>query len=204
MYQQALCASIELIINKALALNNNKVSAIHKLEQQSLTLNLTELGFPICFSVNKEKVLVTSLIERSQCTIETSVKTLLTLKQEQKLTELIKQEKLDVIGDIKVAQHFASIAENIDIDWQSEIAKQLGDVATYKLSRLGKSLSEKIVFAGEQIQADVSEWLVHEKRLVVTADQLNVFNQQVTHIAEQTDDIFTRIEQLANKLAVKE
>ena len=199
MFQQTLCSTVEFAVNQALALNINGGNVLSALEEKTLTLVLTELGFPLSFSINENNVLVTSLTERSDCTIKTSVKTLLELKKEQQITELIKQEKLDVQGDIKVAQLFANITESLEIDWQSELAKHIGDIPTYKLSQFGKNLAKKFNFATQQIQADASEWLVHEKRLVVTSSQINNFSQQVIDIARQTDLISERIQKLADK-----
>jgi ubiquinone biosynthesis protein UbiJ len=199
MFQQTLCSTVEFAVNQALALNINGGNVLSALEEKTLTLVLTELGFPLSFSINENNVLVTSLTERSDCTIKTSVKTLLELKKEEQITELIKQEKLDVQGDIKVAQLFANITESLEIDWQSELAKHIGDIPTYKLSQFGKNLAKKFNFATQQIQADASEWLVHEKRLVVTSSQINNFSQQVIDIARQTDLISERIQKLADK-----
>ena len=199
MFQQTLCSTIEFAINQALALNINGNNVVSALEQKTLTILLTELGFPLSFSINENNFLVTSLTERSDCTVNTSVKTLLELKKEQQITELIKQEKLDVQGDIKVAQLFANIAESLEIDWQSEIAKHIGDIPTYKLSQFGKNLAKKFNFATQQIQADASEWLVHEKRLVVTSSQVHDFSRQVSDIARQVDIISERIQKIADK-----
>ena len=199
MFQQTLCSTVEFAVNQALALNINGSHVLSALEQKTLTILLTELGFPLSFSINENNFLVTSLTERSDCTVNTSVKTLLELKKEQQITELIKQEKLDVQGDIKVAQLFANIAESLEIDWQSEIAKHIGDIPTYKLSQFGKSLAKKFNFATQQIQADASEWLVHEKRLVVTSSQLHDFSRQVSDIARQVDIISERIQKIADK-----
>lgn len=199
MLQQTLCSTVEFAINQALALNINGNNVLDSLEQKTLTIILTELGFPLSFSINENKVLVTSLTERSDCTIKTSVKTLLELKKEQQITELIKQEKLDVQGDIKIAQLFANIAETLEIDWQSEIAKHIGDIPTYKLSQFGKNLAKKFNFASQQIQADASEWLVHEKRLVVTSSQIHDFSRKVAEVSRQTDILSERIQRLAQK-----
>ena len=199
MFQQTLCSTIEFAVNQALALNINGNNVLSALEQKTLTILLTELGFPLSFSINENNFLVTSLTERSDCTVNTSVKTLLELKKEQQITELIKQEKLDVQGDIKVAQLFANIAESLEIDWQSEIAKHIGDIPTYKLSQFGKNLAKKFNFATQQIQADASEWLIHEKRLVVTSSQVHDFSRQVSDIARQVDIISERIQKIADK-----
>jgi len=206
MFQQALTSSLELLINKALSLNlsalNINLVDLTKLEQKTLTIVLSELSFPISFSVDNNlntnnRILVTGLIDRADCTVNTSIKTLQKLKAEQQITELIKQGKLDLTGDIKVAQQFASLAENLDIDWQSELANHIGDVPTHKLLQLSKKVADKVQFAAKQIKADASEYIVHEKRLVVTRSQIEQFNQQVNDVSRQVDGIADRIANLS-------
>lgn len=199
MHQQLLCSVLESLINKALALNLNGTQGLYGLDQKCLVVNLAELGFPLSFIVSNNKVLVTSLGEHPDCEIHTSVKTLVALKKEQQLTELIKQNKLDIAGDIKVAQQFANMAETLNIDWQTELAKYIGDIPTYKLTQLGKQLAKKLGFAAKQIQADSTEWLVHEKRLVVTRSQVSTFNLQVSELdvrAETLLEQFSKIEKM--------
>ena len=140
MLPQILCSALEKIIAKALAMNLNGLEPLIALDQRSLAITLAELPFSLVFVVSNKEVLVGSALEdaklEADCHIKTSIRTLKRLKEEQQLTELIKQGELDIDGDIKVAQKFASIAESIEIDWQTELAKHIGDIATYKLVQL--------------------------------------------------------------------
>ena len=200
MFQQAFTSSIELLINKVLSLNTAPVD-LKKLEQKTLTLILAEINFPISLTVSNNKIIVSALTERADCTVQTSIKTLQILKAEQQLTELIKQNKLDLSGDIKVAQQFMQLAENLNIDWQSELATHIGDIPTHKLIQLGKQVSSKLQFASKQIQADASEYIVHEQRLVVTRSQIEHFNQEVKQVSQYVDDISHRIDALTKGLS---
>lgn len=195
MLQQAFTSSLEIIINKVLSFNTVDID-LSKLEQKTLTTYLAELNFPISLSINLNKVIVTTLTERSDCIIKTSLSTLQTLKAEQQLTELIKDGSLDLIGDIKIAQQFLHIAESLNIDWQSELASHIGDTPTHKLVQLGKRVASKIQFAGTQVESDASEYLVNEKKLVVTRSQVNTFNQEVNHINNLMNEMSSRIDAL--------
>jgi len=200
MLKQALALALEKIINQALKLNINKNVELKPVNEKCLTIILDELNFPLSFSVFQQQILVTSLDENSDCSIISSVKTLKELQQNQQLTELIKQDKLDITGDIKIAQHFANIAQNLTIDWQSELAKYIGDVATYKLTRVAKTLADKFNFLKTQVQSDSSEYIVHEQKLVVTAQQLDDFYKQVNKIDEQTDQLMLRLTAIEQRL----
>mgnify|MGYP002700825018 CR=1 FL=1 len=95
---QVATASLEFIINKALILNTNKAMSFGALAQKTLTIQLTELSFPLSFTVDSTSkpvsIVVSSLTERSDCTIDTSLNTLKKLKANQSLTQLIKQDEL--------------------------------------------------------------------------------------------------------------
>jgi len=207
MHPQVLCSTVELTVNQALSLNIHGLDQLKTLEQKTLTVQLAEFNFPLSFTVNQKQVLVTTLTQHSNCTIVTSIKTLMALKSEQQnhqalsITEMIKQEKLDLQGDLKVAQQFAAIAESLEIDWQNELAKHIGDIPTYKLTQLGKFISNKISFANQQIQADASEWLVHEQRLVVASNQLSNFKESVIDLSQQTEHLAQRIDTLLSKFS---
>ncbi|MBA6389986.1 SCP2 sterol-binding domain-containing protein [Colwellia sp. BRX10-3] len=201
MFAQTLSAALETLINQFLRYNLHGTRALKPLSEKTLTVKLAELSFPLSFSVSDEKIHVTTNDEHYNCCLITSISTLIELKKEQQLTDLIKNDKLDIQGDLKVAQRFADIAQTLDIDWQSELAKRIGDVPTYKIGLLGRQLLNKLSFAAKQIPADASEWLVHEKRLIITAAELSYFSRDVEHTEQQTADLNQRINQLINRIS---
>ena len=197
---QLSTAILEWLSNNAVSLNANKQVSFSSLHQKTLTIELAELPFPISLSVNVVEnipdMIVTAQHENSDCIITTSLKTLNKIRANESLTQLIKQNELDVHGDIKVAQHFAQIAQALDIDWQSELAKHIGDGPTYKLVNLGQQVSHSLRAKVKQFDADVSEFVVHEKRLIVTNSQLRYFNQQVEEVAQATGALAERVDKL--------
>lgn len=204
---QVVTATLELIINKALALNHNKAISFVTLSQKTLTLVLDELSFELSFTVNTASspatVIVRSQTDTSDCTIKTSINTLKKLKANQSLTQLIKQDELDVNGDIKIAQQFANIAQSLAIDWQSELARHLGDVPTHKLLQFGNKITKSLATTVKQVEADISEYLVHEKRLVVTSSQITAFKVQTKEISREVIAVSARIDKLFASLADK-
>lgn len=201
MPQQLLMLIIEIVINKALTLNINNNNALHELAEKSLTIELTELNFPLSLTVDNERILVTGIAEHSDCQLTTNFSALQELQQSQQLTELIKQDKLDIRGDLKVAQRFAALFENIRIDWRSELAKHLGDIPTYKLEQFSLWFKQKFQFATQQIQADASEYLVHEQQLAVTSGSLDDFSSQVTELAQRINQLELRMIYLDDMLS---
>ena len=56
-----------------------------------------------------------------------------------------------------------------------------------------------INFAATQIQADASEWLVHEKRLLVTAAEITSFSLDVERVEQKASALSQRIDELINQ-----
>lgn len=196
---QVVTASLEVLINKALKLNTKQIN-LSGLSQKTLSLKLAELPFPLSFTVNHSvklsEVIVRTEIDNSDCVINTSISTLKRLKAQASLTQLIKQDQLDVQGDLTIAQQFANIAQSLEIDWQTELAKHLGDIPTHNLLHFGNKVTNKLSVTGKKLQADVGEYLIHEKRLVVTSSQVKAFNQEVASVAKEIDNLSTRVDTL--------
>ena len=201
MFAQTLSAILETVINQFLGYNLHGIRALKPLSEKTLTIKLAELPFPLSFTVSDEKILVSSNNEDNDCCLITSISSLIELKKEQQLTDLIKKDKLDIQGDLKVAQRFADIAQTLDIDWQSELAKRIGDIPAYKLGQLGRKLLKTLNFAGTKIQADASDWLIHQQRLIITATEMSYFNHDVENVEQQVSALSQRLDQLTKHIS---
>jgi len=205
MHHQALCALIEHALNELCKRSLSQALTLASLEGSSLSIQVKELSAPICFNFVSDKVLVSSHLDKdADCCIYLQLSVLSELKNTQNLTALIKQDKLNVEGDLKVAQRFMGYLEGIDIDWHSEVANIIGDVATFKLEQCVTFMSQKLSFAREQISQDASEWLLHEKRLLVTDSELQVHYEAVAACSKQIESIADRINTLHAKIVGKE
>lgn len=195
MHKQLLTSAIEFIVIRVLAFDKNALIKLSQIDGYALTLNIKELGFPLCFSVAQQKVLVTSRVDE-QCIVSANLSVLSTLKDAAQLTELLKTERLALSGDIHIAQQFAQLAKALNIDWRSEIALQIGDIATHKLGLLFTQMKQKAAFLKQQVSEDSTEWLLHEAKVAAHRLQVQEFNQHVTHMSQQTDKLEQRINRL--------
>ena len=203
MHTQLLAGAIEIAVNQALAKGKADTEKLTKLNGKSLAVVLAEFNRPLVLTCCDRKLLVTSPTKQelqADCIIQTSVKSLIQLKSEHSLTQLIKTEQLDIEGDIKIAQLYAACFESLSIDWHSELELHLGDIATYKLIQLFNTVSAKLQFAKQQITSDASEWLIHEKRLAASKQEISRFASQVDQLTEQTHAVSDTINQLESRI----
>ena len=194
MPKQMLTATLEIIINKAISLDNKTTIALAALNGKNLTVQLTELGFPLTLVVSDASISVIASVLSDDCIIHSNLKTLPKLKQSELLTSLIRSGELDIVGDPKIAQQFASVFERLNIDWEAQLAQRIGDIPAFKLAVLANKIQQKLAFAQSQISQDAGEYLLHEKKLIVSATELNTFQQSV-------NDAVLRLEQLQQRLS---
>ncbi|QOL26259.1 SCP2 sterol-binding domain-containing protein [Thalassotalea sp. LPB0316] len=197
---QMMTGALEAIINQALVKNINPSVSTIEIEGKHLTLDIAELGQPLTIGFSDGKAYVLTQVSDADCVISTSLSTLAELKQSQQLTELIKQDKLDIQGDLKTAQQFAKVFEQLTIDWQSELAKHIGDLATYRLTKAADFIKNKARFAKQQIAEDFSQWLICEKKLAVTDVELNHFGHDVAQLEQHLAALTQRVNAIASSI----
>ncbi|MEW6999709.1 SCP2 domain-containing protein [Colwelliaceae bacterium BS250] len=200
MPKQMLTAALEIIINKAISLDNKTSTALTVLNGKSLTVQLTELGFPLTLLVSGANISVIASELSNDCVIQSNLKTLPKLKQSELLTSLIRSGELDIVGDPKIAQQFASVFEHLNIDWEAQLAKRIGDIPAFKLAVLGKKVQQKFAFAESQISQDAGEYLLHEKKLIVSTTELNNFVHSVSDAVQQLEQLQQRLSHLDSQL----
>lgn len=196
MYQQALAAIAEKVINAALALDPNAEQLLAKLDGKSLLIKLTDISLEFHLTVATGQIVVTSLNAQADCQIDCSVNALSEIKNAESLTKLIKQDQLDLQGELAVAKQFVALTEQLDIDWQQQLANRIGDVPSYKLSQLFQFVKHKLDFAKSQISQDASEYLLYEKSLVCNQAQVQDFCRDVQTAARKADSLEQQIERL--------
>jgi len=104
--------------------------------------------------------------------------------------------KLEIIGDVGLAQQFQSIMKNIDLDWEEYLSHWLGDTMAHKL---GNFLRDSIKFVSETrktLALDVSEYLQYEKEVLPDHSEIVEFSDNVDELRNDIERLKVRIGKL--------
>lgn len=197
MPKQSLTAALEIIINKALSLDEQYLRSFQAIDGTSISIVLSELGFALSFYARDGQISVLADDLSTDCVIETSIKTLPKLTQSKLLTSLIKSGELNIEGDPKIAQKYSALGEKLSIDWEQQLANKIGQVPTHKLLSMVNVIKQKLQFAEQQVSQDASEYLLHEKRLLVTKNQVTDFTLAVAVVEQQAQALEQRLKKLS-------
>jgi ubiquinone biosynthesis protein UbiJ len=205
---QLFCSAIEKGLNTLLNLDHDSQTTLQKLKGKRLLVSINELPFDFLL-VASQQIDVLSVergeskhsadsqqpktFENTDCFLKTSLFTLPELQDTSRLTQLIKQDKLQLEGDIQLAQAFSQLFLKLNIDWEEQLAKQTNDVFAHEVFRIGKSVFSAAGKLASSIQSMFSEAAIEEKRIAAPKTLVSNFSRDVQEVQNRTDALEQRM-----------
>ncbi|GAC32966.1 ubiquinone biosynthesis accessory factor UbiJ [Paraglaciecola polaris] len=201
---QLLSAGIELALNQLLQLDPDCQGRLKKLSGKQLQVSVNELPWSLLFTFSGQ--IDVSALERNEeqaamessadCHITLGLGTLSDLKDSSKISQLIQQGKLDLAGDINVAQGFSNLMKELDIDWEEQLSKYTGDVVAHQTFSSVKSFFTSAQQEIDKLAAQFSTHLTQPEAVAVKPVEVDDFCEQVNVLRSASDRLEARIDQL--------
>ena len=103
---------------------------------------------------------------------------------------------LQISGDIELGQRFQRLLESIDIDWEEQAARVLGDVAAHQLGNALRDLRHWSKQALQSLRLDTAEYLQEESHLLPSRTRLEEFRDAVETLRSEAENLEKRFERL--------
>ncbi len=104
---------------------------------------LEDLALDVNFICTNNRIFVTT---DATTAIDVDIKlkssVFLALLQGEDLTELLRQDKIIIHGDVKTAQLLVDLLQQIDIDLEEVLSKYIGDIFAHQAGKLGKTFKK--------------------------------------------------------------
>lgn len=190
----------EALANQLIGLDDASSARLEKLSGKRLRVTLSELGKPFTLQVMSQQLLFSWVdTETVDCHIMTRLAVLPELRDTANITRLIKADALDIDGDPMLAQQFAQLFIALDIDWQEQLAKRIGDVPAHFLSQAFMRSRNWL----EQTVADQQAWvrdvLVEEKEILVSQAEFTGFSSEVQQLRARLDKLERNLAAVAKR-----
>ncbi len=179
---QLICATLEKVLHKVVAMDPASPLLLQKVQGKQLALQLQELPWRFVLSATSETLLLNQHNEKVDCVIATDLATLQKLNDPSQLTRFIKQDKLQIEGDLQVAQQFSSLLQQLDPDWQQQLSLWLGDALAHKVATAIQQLQLYIQAQLQQLEQAAVELAQDELALSPTQAEINQFSRDVSQL----------------------
>lgn len=191
-----LCGLLETGVNKLQQLDASAQQRRKMLDGIIIGVTLKELNKPLYFVISRQQIDILSQYEgQTDCFIRLNISALKKLQNNHQLTHLIKTEQLEVEGDIKLVQQFAQLLTEMDIDWEEQLSRKVGDVLAHKFCYYSKQAQQGVSSMRQKSERHLAQFITEELKLAPSALEVAYFCDQVTDIAKQVKRLDERIQQ---------
>lgn len=196
LLQQLAHSFIEPLINNLLKDDASAKEKLNKLNGKSFAVQLTNLSIQLKLSVNNHKLMLSNNMESADCKVVTTSDQLKQLSDASQLTKLIKQDKLELEGDLAIAQAFSGLLMDNDINWQNALAKYVGDGMAYRIVEKAENLATLFRNKSTDANYTMSSLLTDELKVAPTEQEVSLFSNQVDALSAQVDRLSAQLTQL--------
>lgn len=195
---------VEQLMNRAFNLDPSLTQKLSAVEHQSFVIDIRDWQqkFKLIYT-HKQLHLYSITTESSancNCMISADIDTLLALKNPAMLTQLIRQDKLDLQGDLNVAQTYSHAFSNLNIDWPEQLAKHLGDAPAQQLYIHLKTLTQHAKKTNAQLSESIKSLCQDELAVTIHPLELEAFKQKNRALKNHVAAVEQRINTLLNSL----
>jgi ubiquinone biosynthesis protein UbiJ len=110
--------------------------------------------------------------------------------------DVVADGEVQISGDIDLGQRFQRLLEKIDIDWEEQAARVLGDVAAHQLGNALRHLGGWTRRSLHVLGEDAAEYLREESRLLPSRSRAEAFRQAVEALRFEAERLESRLERL--------
>ncbi|WP_440054738.1 ubiquinone biosynthesis accessory factor UbiJ [Pseudoalteromonas sp. T1lg65] len=196
----AVAALLEGTLRQALKLDPALHVSLEPVANKILCIEIRDLNTHMAFQYSAQRMHVLAPFDGlADCAISADLNTLTQLKDPSSLTTLIRSNKLDLEGDLHIAQHYSKAFANIDIDWAEHFAAYLGDGPAQALLDKLNRLTDRAKKDTAVLQETFSSLLQDELKTAPHPNEFINFKQDLRALNSDLNAISARIDTLTTQ-----
>jgi ubiquinone biosynthesis protein UbiJ len=109
-------------------------------------------------------------------------------------------DDLRIEGDTDTGRRLKAVLDGIDIDWEEQLSRLVGDVAAHQLGNLARGFGRWSQETGASLTDDLDEYLHEEARLAPPRAEVEDFLAAVDVLRSDADRLEQRVARLQRRL----
>jgi len=111
---------------------------------------------------------------------------------------------VEIVGDTDTGQQIRDIMNDLDLDWEEQLAKVVGDVVGHKIGNAVRGVADWATQTRSSVAQDVSEYLQEESRLLPHREAIGPFLEAVDTLRSDVDRMAARVQRLLTQRGAAE
>jgi len=113
-------------------------------------------------------------------------------------------EDLAIEGDAEVAQQVVELFDELDIDWEEQLSKLIGDVPAYHAGRLLRGARKFLHSASTSLMENFTEYAQEEARWLPAREALQDYFNDIDTLRMDVDRAEAKLQNLLAQLNIRE
>lgn len=195
-----ITASIETVLNRLIQDDPALIRQLARLKGKVIQLHVKETGLTFTFIFSQQVDVLAKYEDQPDRYLSLSLSILPQLKEQANITQLIKQDKLVLEGDMQLAQQFARLITDSKPDVEEWLSRITGDVLAHTLVSGVKSLGNTLQSSLQRHQSHLAQVMTEEWRIVPGPLEVAYFCDQVELLESEFAAIEARFNTLMEQL----
>nr|WP_207168504.1 SCP2 sterol-binding domain-containing protein [Thiocystis violacea] len=192
-----MLAVVEQALNRYLALDPEGAAGLDALEGRIIGIEIKGFGTRITIVPGERGLQLFGHYDAApDCLIRGTPLGLARMGMaERKEAQLISGE-VEIEGDTSIAHAFSAALAKLDVDWEEQLARVIGDPFAHQVGNRVRSAERWGERTSASMTANLREYLQEERRLLPTRYEVEAFLGQVDTLRDDVERIAARVERL--------
>lgn len=197
LLQNSLLLPVEFALNTVLAFDAASKSRLHRLDGNTLAVQVTQPDITVYVKVRGGRVQLASIHEGPETArLRGSATALAGLLLRSGPVESLHAHGIELRGDTAFVQQLQTLLRDLDIDWEYQLSRVLGDIPTQAFADGVRSAGAQLRKTGARVRDNVEEYLHEESGLVPDANALEAFYREIEELKLRAERLEARVARL--------
>lgn len=181
-----LLVPLNRLVNLALRLDPQAQSALYQLAGHCLAVEFANFSITLYFLISSDAITILSRYDKTPNT-----------KLRGELFSMLAQKDIYIEGDPHFAQKFQQLFKRIDIDWEEQLSKLVGDGLAQQIGSQTKKQFKFIKKIFDTIKLNLVEYLQEETNQLPPTLEVQAFISNVDILRNDVERLALKIQRIA-------
>ena len=193
----AMLAALEATLNHYIALDPEGARGFEPLYGRIIAITVEGIGLRLTLIPGPDRIQVFGAYDATpDCLIRGTPLALLRLVTAERKESQLASGAVQIEGDTTLAHGLSNARAGLDVDWEEQLARVLGDPIANQMGRGWRAAGDGSTQTGETLRANLKEYLEEESRLLPTRYEVEACIGEVDRVRDDVERLAARIEQL--------
>ncbi|PMH46062.1 hypothetical protein BCU68_09765 [Vibrio sp. 10N.286.49.B3] len=195
-FDPLVTAAIETTLNTLINDDPELGRRLVRLKGQVIQVHIKELNKKLTFIFSQQIDVLADYEGEPDCYLSLNLSILPQLREQASITQLIKQDKLTVEGDVQLVQTFAQLMTDCKPDLEEWLSRVTGDVVAHSMVQGVKNVGGFFLSQVTKQQDHFAQVLTEEWKVVPGPLEVAYFCDQVEEVAQGVSHLEQRLNRL--------